>query len=795
MKHKLKSSYDPRWSLSYSELKPEEEKLRETLCTVGNGYFGTRACFEGERASDNHYPGTYFAGLFNRIPSEVHGKQIYNADFVNCPNWLLTEIKIGNGGYRSLLDMEILSYEQHLNMRDGLMSRSLSVKDRKGRITKVESRLIASMANHHYAALRYSLIPVNYSDQITVRTSLDGTVVNDGVPRYRGLNNKHLTPVRQGALDDGIMLVVETTQSHVQIAYCAKNIFYEDSTRTAVKRSVRSDPGFVSELLTFKAEEGSVYTIDKLVCMFTSRDENTASPLDAARAGVAQMSSFYALFKKHQSAWRALWNDADMRIHGDEFAQKVIRLHIYHLLATASPHSALIDVGVPARGLHGEAYRGHVFWDSLFILPFFYRRFPEIARTSIMYRYRRLDAARVYARENGYRGAMFPWQTADDGQEETQVIHYNPVSGKWDPDLSCRQRHVSIAIFYNIWEYYKFSDDSEFLSRYGAEMLLEIARFWASAATKDSANGRYHIRGVMGPDEFHEKYHGAKEGGLNDNAYTNLMVVWVLEKALQLMSELPHATVRRVRDRIGLADDEIKVWRKITRRMYIPITKDGIIEQFDGYMNLEDIDWEAYRSKYGNIHRMDRILKAEGDSPDKYKVAKQADVLMLFYVLSTADVFRLLRNLGYPVKNKRAFLRNNYDYYLQRTSHGSTLSKVVHAAISRDIGRPQDMWRWFVEALESDIYDTQGGTTAEGIHSGVMAGTINIISRVIAGIHFSEDEGKIDVNPALPDHWRRLTFKLLVRGRRYAFDFTAKGVAVVVDTEGESPLEIKLGKK
>ena len=217
----------------------------------------------------------------------------------------------------------------------------------------------------------------------------------------------------------------------------------------------------------------------------------------------------------------------DVKIEGDRLAQKLLRLHLYHLITSLSPHNANIDASITARGLHGEAYRGHIFWDELFILPLYNIHFPEMSKAALMYRYRRLDAARKYAKDYGYEGAMFPWQSGSDGREETQVVHLNPLTGKWGDDYSSLQRHVSLAIAYNIWQYFHVTEDKDFMAKYGAEMFLEICRFWASKSKLNPATGRYEIKNVMGPDEFHEKYHESEEGGLKDNTYTNLMVVWV----------------------------------------------------------------------------------------------------------------------------------------------------------------------------------------------------------------------------------------------------------------------------
>src|SRR5438876_748649 len=180
---------------------------------------------------------------------------------------------------------------------------------------------------------------------------------------------------------------------------------------------------------------------------------------------------------RHADAWEELWRVCDVRVRGDEEVQRLLRLHISHILQVCSRHTSDLDAGVPARGLNGEAYRGHVFWDELYVYPFLNFRLPEITRELLTYRARRLGEARAAAAAAGYEGAMFPWQSGSDGQEETQIVHLNPLSGRWDPDHSHNQRHVNAAIFYNVWQYYQATEDLHFLREHGAEMMLEIARF------------------------------------------------------------------------------------------------------------------------------------------------------------------------------------------------------------------------------------------------------------------------------------------------------------------------------
>jgi trehalose/maltose hydrolase-like predicted phosphorylase len=406
-----------------------------------------------------------------------------------------------------------------------------------------------------------------------------------------------------------------------------------------------------------------------------------------------------------------------------------------------------------------------------------------------MYRFRRLGQARAAARDAGYRGAMYPWQSGSDGKEETQVVHLNPLSGRWEPDLSHNQRHVNAAIFYNIWSYFEATEDLDFLRQYGAEMMLEIARFWASIATLNPDRDRYEIHGVMGPDEFHEKYPDAAEGGLRNNAYTNVMVAWIAETAQKVLDLLPESRREALSDRLGLTGAEIARWEEMSRKMFVPFHGDGIISQFEAYEELAELDWDAYRAKYGRIQRLDRILRSEGDEPDRYRLAKQADTVMLFYLFPDEQLRRLFERLGYEYGPDTA--RKNIDYYDARTSHGSTLSFITHAAVLAALD-PESSWERFIAALESDIGDVQGGTTKEGIHLGVMAGTLDLIQRGYLGTDIRDDV--LHFSPRLTYRLDGLSFPMQFRGTPIKVTLADGGLTVAAHTEGFSrPIRIAVG--
>jgi alpha,alpha-trehalase len=402
-----------------------------------------------------------------------------------------------------------------------------------------------------------------------------------------------------------------------------------------------------------------------------------------------------------------------------------------------------------------------------------------------MYRHRRLDEARANARAEGFRGAMYPWQSGSNGREESQYLHLNPASGRWVPDDTRLQRHINAAVAYNIWQYCQVSHDLEFHRGCGAEMFLEIARFWASIATYNAALDRFEICGVVGPDEFHTTVPGRDRPGLDNNAYTNVMAVWVLWRALDLLARLPEERRTALRERLDLSDEELAHWDQVSRRMRVVFLDNGVISQFEGYGKLDEIDWERYRRRYDDLHRLDRLLEAEGDTVNRYKVSKQPDVLMLFYLFSSEELDELFGRLDYPFG--RETIPRTVEYYARRTCHGSTLSRIVLAWVLARADRPR-AWRLFNEALDSDVTDIQGGTTPEGIHLGAMAGTLDLIQRGFTGIVTRSDV--LWLNPCLPDDLKRLAMTIQYRGHILDLRLTHRQIEIHAHRSNATPLAI-----
>jgi len=611
----MKSQAGGSFRITYNNWNPQEQKLREALCTLANGFIGTRGAAEEKNQDDFNYPGTYILGGYNRAKTEISGRSIENEDLVNFPNWLFLSFRAEGGQWLDLDKFKIHYYQQRLEMKNGVLEREFQIEDAHGRQTSILSRRIMSMLGKHLAGIQWSFTPKNWSGKVEIKSALDGTVINDNVNRYSDLESNHLEPLGTEEInEDGILLMVQTRQSKITMAQAARTKIYCEGEVEKVSTVITQKRAYIDHTLSFSARKGKEYKIEKIVAIYTGRDRAISEPALEASKDILRAKRFKNLLLRHQQAYQRLWPSADIGVIGNKEVQKLVRLHVFHVLQTVSLNTIGMDVGVPARGIHGEAYRGHIFWDELYIFPFLNFRFPEITRSLLMYRYDRLDEARHAARKDGYKGAMFPWQSGSNGREESQVLHLNPDSGNWLPDNTHLQRHVNSTIAYSIWNYYLATEDRQFLSFFGAEIFLSIALFWASKAVYNKKRNRYEFHGVVGPDEYHTSYPDSEDQGLKNNAFTNVMAAWVLQKALEILELIEKSRRRELLKELEISNKECAKWKKISKQIFVLLIKDGIISQFEGYENLEEFPWEEYRKKYGNIQRLDRILEKEGNS-------------------------------------------------------------------------------------------------------------------------------------------------------------------------------------
>ncbi|MET7772765.1 beta-phosphoglucomutase family hydrolase [Nocardia sp. NPDC005366] len=772
------------WNLTYDHWDPSREGTREALCTMGNGYWATRAAHPGTTADAIHYPGTYIAGIYNRCTTVIKGWPTETEHMVNAPDWTFLSVRLDDGTELRPGIPEMLSHRQNLDLRTGTLTRVDRYKDEAGRATTITTRQFHSMAEFHLAAIQLTIEAENWSGPVTVTSMTNADVANRNAIADRDIAYRHLLPGRHEFFDQWTVLHESTTdQSRIDIAVATRTSPGGPCVRH--RRISRTDsPGIE---FTFTVQTGTARTIEKVAALTTSRDRGiSTAALDAAER-IADAPGFAALRAEHIRAWTRLWRRFGIVLGDGKRHRMALNLHVFHVLQTTTAAGPDADIGLPARGLHGEAYRGHIFWDELFVYPMLTLRSPGLTRAFLEYRYRRLPRAKTAARRLGLEGALFPWRSGSDGREETPTRLLNTRTGSWMPDNSHQQRHVGLAIAYIVWQYYQSTADLAFLMESGAEMVIEIARLFASMAVHDPGDDRFDIDGVMGPDEYHDGYPDSPGSGVRNNAYTNVLTAWVLARAGDVVDIIAGHDNESLHERLALRPDEPEHWDRISRRLRVPFHEDGIISQFEGYEALDEFDWESYRAKYGNIGRLDLILHSEGDSTNRYKLSKQADVLMLFYLFSAEELRHILDRLGYSLPPE--VIPRTVGYYLARTSHGSTLSRLAHSWVLARTDRAMS-WGLFSQALEADLDDTQEGTTREGVHIGAMAGTADMVLRCYGGVETRRDT--LWLHPVLPDDLPEVEFTLSYRDQPLTVQVSHSRVVVRLHPSTAAPIRVHI---
>jgi alpha,alpha-trehalase len=631
----------------------------------------------------------------------------------------------------------------------------------------------------------------------------------------------------------------------------ARTIVMQDEKSVKVQRDNVIEQELVGQDIHIECQQNKQTRIEKTVALFTSRDRGVYEAGASSQEFVEDASSFPELIESQIEAWRSLWYQFDLFIETKEEYSKLVpsllvHLNSFHTLQTASTHTVDLDNGVPARGWTGEGYQGHVFWDELFVFPFINFRMPNISAALLKYRYRRLVEARKIAKSYGAKGACFPWQSASDGKERTPEYWWQPATSKWIRDYTHLEIHVNGAIAFNVWQYYQVTSDLDFMYSYGSEILIEIARFFATFAKKND-DGRFEIKGVIGPDEFHNGYPNFTEPGVNNNAYTNILASWTCNRVLDLLEDLPADHRDHLMRRLNISEDELALWKEVSEKMYIPIMTNGIIAQFDGYEDLEE-----FPGQKGNKLDHDQLAAALAENfgyLNQYKISKQADVLMLGFLFSQCELDAMIERLGYS--NECVNLEKLARYYIPRTSNESTLSRVALAwVLSRldkklayellggdydnrdkiiaeakqnsgiDTQNDSDAHNTkesdtpvnpkskheqivhflpettpgglFYAALGSDYFDVAArGTAKSGIHMGAMAGTVDIVQRCYTGISMRDDILWID--PKLPEALVRLSFTLHYRDQSLHFDLNQDRTQI--HARHSSAHSIKIGYK
>ena len=732
---------DPAWRYEVKGFDPFREREIETLLTVANGETGTRGSLEEGSAVST--PATLVAGVFGNDTAEPRIRKP-----VPAPDWLGLRLKIGSTPL-TLANGEIVAHHRVLDLRSGVVYRYWRQREAGGRTVSVRTARFASLDDRAVMALRAEAVPEDFSGRIV----WEGAV---GVTHAGG-------PVLDATFEpgEGPGFVVSTRGrkggGHVLAV----------STRPAAGSPVERTVDQARDVIGGRLEAGEPATVDRLAAIVSARTRLPSKEKAVRTLERAARLGFEELLARHEAAWAARWRDSDLVVEGDAAAQEALRFSIHHLISTAHPDKETVSVG--ARGLSGMSYFLHVFWDTeVFVLPFYIYTHPQTARTLLTYRYRLLDGAREKARGLGHKGALFPWESADHGVETTPPYGIGP-GGEMVPILSgLMEHHISADVAWAVWEYWKATADDAFMDEMGVELLLETARFWASRAVLGD-DGRHHINEVVGPDEYHEE--------VDDNAYTNVLARWNIRTAIVALRWLERRSLTRATDlraRLRLAPRELEAWRRVADGLadgFDPAT--GLYEQFKGFYELDDVPLERLRPR-----PMAADLMLTREVTLRSKVIKQADVVMLCWLLSD-DI---------PDEVARA----NYEYYEPLTTHGSSLSPGMHAAVAAEFGDLAAAEAAFRMACDIDLGDTMGNA-ARGLHMATMGGIWQAAVMGFAGIR-RRDEALV-VDPNLLPSWRRLSVPLWFRGARAQFDIEQAGerrVRVGITVE-HAPLTVSLG--
>jgi kojibiose phosphorylase len=731
------------WTVSRGEFALARERELESIFTVANGYVGTRGSVP--ELTSSSAPATFLAGVFE--PGEAPGSVV---ELVKCPNWTRLDILV-EGLPLSLEEGKVLEHRRSLDLRQGVLTRYWRHKDPEGRITRLEFTRLVSIHDRHLFAQCVTVSPENYSGSITLESVLEMPTALGGW---------------QTGIDRDLVCLEKRTARGIVIAMALSSRMAVENGAKSPDRSLLMHECVPVDRWVWQAAQGDLARHERTVLLSTSREEQ--DPVDASRRRVrmATDEGFGWHFRRHAAAWDDRWRAAGLQIDGDEAAQQALRFALYHLYSSVNPADERVSVG--ARGLTGSSYKGHVFWDTeIYVLPVFTFTYPAAARSLLMYRYHTLPAARARARKLGYEGALYAWESADSGEDVTPETVIAPGGEVVKVLTGLQEHHISADIAYAVWQYWQATADETFLAEAGAEILIETARFWATRG-KVEADGRYHIRTVIGPDEYHEN--------VDDNAFTNVMAAYNLERAAEAAEWLQAKHTKKWRTlskQLHIGPDEPAGWRRTALDMatgFDPAT--GLFEQFTGYFQLEDLDLNAYRQR---TVPMDVILGHE--KIQRTKVVKQADVVALSALLW--DRF------------PRAVHEANFRYYEPRTGHGSSLSPALHALVSARLGDADMSLRYLEKAAAVDLSNHMGNG-AGGVHVATLGGMWQAAVFGMGGVRMKED--RLVIDPHLPPQWRELAFSIQWRGRALNVVVGRSPAQIHVRLEAGEPMTIEIGE-
>ncbi|SFU47826.1 glycoside hydrolase family 65 protein [Pseudoduganella namucuonensis] len=718
------------WCIRETSFDTESHFLDETLFALGNGYIGLRGTHEegytGPRGTS--LDGTYLNGFYEsesiHYPEAAYGLAKTNQFMLNVPNAKGIALWLEDERFDPLQGT-LHSYERVLDFRTGVLRRTLQWTSPRGRKVAIESRRLVSFAEKHLFAIEYEVTPLNFSGHIKLVSSIDGEVKNQEAgddPRVgSAVSGQSLRLVGVEQSPHFSALIQRTANSGFLLVSAAQTDLRGVAEVTQSREFQRME-----QIYSVAVMQGEAVRLTKYGCYYSSRDYAEGELLSRAQAtlAIAAAKGFRALVVEQEQYLADFWNHADVEISGDDALQQGIRFNEFHLLQSVGRDGR---TNISAKGVTGEGYEGHYFWDTeIYIFPFFLYSKPEIAKKLLEYRYAGLPLARERARQMSHaQGALYPWRTIAG----VECSAYYPAG--------TAQYHINADIAYSIKLYVEATGDQDYLLEYGAEIVMETARIWMGIGAYDR-QGRYRINEVTGPDEY--------TALVNNNYYTNAMARMHLDFAAaiaeRLAAERP-ADYRRIAALVRLDENEPAQWRRAAAQMLLPYDEAlRIHAQDDSFLDKKVWDFaNTPRENYPlllNYHPM--VIY-------RHQVCKQADVVLALLLLS--DQFTL--------EDKR----RDFDYYEAVTTHDSSLSSCIFSIIAAEVGYHGKAYDYFMETARLDLDNTHGNTHY-GVHTAAMAGTWMGVAYGFAGMRVVD--GKVRFAPALPKQWQHYQFKMHLHG-------------------------------
>ncbi len=728
----LKGNYSTRtgWEIIETGFDQDEIITTGSNFLIGNGYLGYRGTFLEWQADQ------YTACIVTDTYDHANGKW---KELCNVPNGLHTRLFLDHTPL-PIFPQGDQPYQRVFNLRSGTLSRTQSWTHPQNTTINLDTERFASFDQIHLIALQYQLSFPDFQSKssLHLQTGIDGQVWS--------LQGDHFRSLQMSRMNNLLVCEARTVEENIQIVI-AEGIRLHGCQ--PIETEYLTGDQAITRKLSFQPDPGETLQLEKVVAIYTSNDVSDPKSTAIQTLKDALSAGYQELKEKHLSSWEKIWSVSDIKISGNLEDQTLVRFNLYHNIIATPTHRCL---PIGARGLSTQVYQGAAFWDQeIFNLPMFIYTQPEVAKNILKYRYYTLDGAKKKARRLGYRGAFFAWTSGKTGEELFPDFFFTDVlSGrKIRNHFNDWQIHISPDVVYAIWKYVRATGDQNFLGDFGAEIIFEVARFLYSHAFYKAEKDQYQFIRLLGPDEYHEN--------VDNNAFTNYQAHFALQIAVDLHQELAEQDPSRLaalEDKISLTKAEVRGWRDMVERLYLPLPDPttGLIEQFDGFFELEDITPEELKERL--IH------------PDEYwgwpngiavhaQVLKQADVLQL---LSLHDLF------------PKEVLQNNYRYYEPRTEHGSSLSPSVHAQVACKAGFLDDAYAYFKESTTIDLYKKSkkvisGGSFLGGIHTAACGAAWDMVIHGFVGFQFTEET--LTLHPKLPDSWDEVEFDLIIRGQRF----------------------------